>query len=1066
MPKRTDIKKILVIGSGPIVIGQGAEFDYSGTQGCLSLKEEGYEVILINSNPATIMTDSTTADKVYIEPLTEEFIGRIIRKDKPQGLIASLGGQTSLNMAVKLARSGILDEEEVELLGTSLESIEKGEDREKFRDLMFSLGQPVPESIIVKNVKEAVEFGESSGFPLVVRPAFTLGGTGGGIVHNMAELKETVKTAVILSPINQCLLEKYLGGYKEIEFEVMRDSGDNCITICSLENMDPVGIHTGDSIVVAPTLTLNNMEYQMLRSASLDIIRALKVVGGCNIQFALDPNSSNYYVIEVNPRVSRSSALASKATGYPIAKFTAKLAVGYHLDEISNPVTGMTLASFEPVIDYIVTKIPRWPFEKFIGASRELGTQMKATGEIMSIGRTFEESLLKGLRSLETGNIYLDLKGIKDADEELIISKLKKADDERLYYIAQGLRRGLSVEDIQELTKISRFFIDRINKIIQMEGRLKENKGNIPVLYEAKRMGFPDRIIGQMWDTSEDIIRENRLEGKIVPSYKMVDTCGGEFEATTSYFYSTYEEFTEWTKMDKESVVILGSGPIRIGQGIEFDYSTVHGIMAIRDAGYKAIVINNNPETVSTDFSIADRLYFEPLYLEDVLNIINIEEPLGVILQFGGQTAIKLADALSKRGIPILGTQLKGIDIAEDRKKFEKFIRGIGGKQPAGDTAVDEGEAVEVAQKIGFPLLVRPSYVLGGQGMEIVNSIEEVREYVGRATAMSEAKPILLDSFLKGIEVEVDGLSDGKDVFVPDVMEHVERAGVHSGDSIAIYPSYKLTDIQKKEIYEITKKVALGLKVVGLLNIQFVVADGEIYIIEVNPRASRTVPFIGKATGIPLAKLATLVMLGKSLKELGIKPGMFDLKGGYWTKVPVFSFSKLKNAEIVLGPEMKSTGEVMGHDITPEKALYKGLIAAGFKIPKTGSILFTLADKDKEEGFEHAKRFHQLGFSLYGTSGTSKAFSELGVPVRRIKKLEEGNGNILDALEEGKIDMVVNTFTKGKTPMRDGFKIRRKAAEHNIPVLTSLDTIDIILKVLENMNLDIKPIREEIRYGL
>jgi carbamoyl-phosphate synthase large subunit len=1051
MPKRQDIKTILVIGSGPIVIGQAAEFDYAGTQACLALKEEGYKVILVNSNPATIMTDTEIADKVYMEPLTFEFLARIIRKERPDAILPTLGGQTGLNLAVELAKAGVLEECGVEILGTKLEAIEKAEDREQFRALMNELGEPVPESEIIHSLEEAYAFVEKVGYPVIVRPAFTLGGTGGGICTNEEELIDIVSTGLKLSPVHQCLLEKSIAGYKEIEYEVMRDANDNAIVVCNMENIDPVGIHTGDSIVVAPSQTLSDREYHLLRNASLRIIRALGIEGGCNVQLALDPHSFHYYVIEVNPRVSRSSALASKATGYPIAKLAAKIAVGLTLDEIINPVTGKTYACFEPALDYVVTKIPRFPFDKFESANRRLGTQMKATGEVMAIGRTFEESLLKAVRSLETGVYHLELKDVENISDELIEKRIRKAGDERLFYIAEALRRGFTVEQIYEWSQIDRFFLTKIENIVRFETVIRDYKGDIEVLRKAKQMGFSDVAVAKLWDLSERDIYEMRKQAGIIPVYKMVDTCAAEFESETPYYYSTYEDENESVVTARESVVVLGSGPIRIGQGIEFDYATVHSVWAIKEAGYEAIIINNNPETVSTDFSISDKLYFEPLTIEDVMHVIDLEKPVGVIVQFGGQTAINLAAELAARGVRILGTSLEDLDRAEDRDKFEQTLSELGILQPQGKTAFSVEEAGRIAEEIGYPVLVRPSYVLGGRAMEIVYQEEELLHYMEHAVKVNPQHPVLIDRYLIGKEIEVDAISDGETVFIPGIMEHIERAGVHSGDSIAVYPPQTLTKDIKQKIVDYTIKLARGLRIVGLLNIQFVMYQNEVYVLEVNPRSSRTVPFLSKITGVPMANIATKVILGAKLAGLGYETGLKQESEGVYVKAPVFSFAKLRNVDISLGPEMKSTGEVIGKDATFEKALYKGLVASGIHIRPYGAVLLTVADKDKEDAIELARRFYQIGYQLLATNGTAEALKAAGIPVTVVNKIHSASPNILDVIRQGKAQVVINTLTKGKQPESDGFRIRREAVENGIPCLTSLDTARAMLQVIESM---------------
>lgn len=1052
MPKRTDIKSILVIGSGPIVIGQAAEFDYAGTQACIALKEEGYRVILVNSNPATIMTDTEIADAVYIEPLTLEFVSRIIRKERPDALVPTLGGQTGLNLAVELAESGVLEECGVEILGTKLSAIQKAEDRDLFRNLMNELGEPVPESEIIHNLDEAYEFVKRIGYPVIVRPAFTLGGTGGGICHDEEDLIEIVTSGLKNSPVTQCLLEKSIAGFKEIEYEVMRDSNDNAIVVCNMENFDPVGVHTGDSIVVAPSQTLSDREYQLLRNTSLKIIRALEIEGGCNVQLALDPDSFNYYIIEVNPRVSRSSALASKATGYPIAKLAAKIAVGLTLDEMMNPVTGKTYACFEPALDYIVSKIPRWPFDKFESANRSLGTQMKATGEVMAIGRTFEESLLKAVRSLEANIYHLELKDAGQISDELIEKRIRKAGDERLFYIGEAIRRGVTIETIHEWSKIDLFFLYKIKKIIDFENVLTENPFDPEIGKAAKEMGFADPVIARLWDSNELEVYSWRKEQAIEPVYKMVDTCAAEFESETPYFYGTYEDENESEVSGRKSVVVLGSGPIRIGQGVEFDYSTVHAVWAIKEAGYEAIIINNNPETVSTDFSISDKLYFEPLTIEDVMHIIDLEKPEGVVVQFGGQTAINLAADLVERGVKILGTSLESLDRAEDRDKFEQALAELGIPMPKGKTALSVEQAVAIAGEIGYPVVVRPSYVLGGRAMEIVYKEDELLYYMENAVKVNPEHPVLIDRYLTGKEIEVDAISDGENVLIPGIMEHIERAGVHSGDSIAVYPPQNISEAIKNKLVEYTEKMAKGLGIIGLLNIQYVVAKGEVYVLEVNPRSSRTVPFLSKITNVPMAKIATKVIMGQTLAQQGFGSGLVPERKGVFVKVPVFSFAKLRRVDITLGPEMKSTGEVMGKDSTLEKALYKGLVASGMKIQPFGTVLMTVADKDKEEALQLAKRFVSIGYRLMATSGTALFLKNEGIPVKVTGKIGSEGPNLLDVIKNGEAQFVINTLTKGKQPARDGFRIRRESVENGVPCLTSLDTAEAILQVIESMN--------------
>jgi carbamoyl-phosphate synthase large subunit len=1064
MPKRNDIETILVIGSGPIVIGQAAEFDYAGTQACLSLKEEGYRVILINSNPATIMTDTEIADKVYIEPITLEFVSRIIRKERPDALLATLGGQTGLNMAIELHNSGILDELNIEILGTKLDAIHQAEDRDLFRTLMNELGEPVPESDIIHNLEEAFAFVNRIGYPVIVRPAFTLGGTGGGICENDEELKEIVANGLKASPVTQCLLEKSIAGFKEIEYEVMRDSADNAIVVCNMENIDAVGIHTGDSIVTAPCQTLTDRENQMLRNVSLKIIRELGIEGGCNVQLALDPHSFNYYIIEVNPRVSRSSALASKATGYPIAKLAAKIAVGLTLDEMMNPVTGTTYACFEPTLDYVVTKIPRWPFDKFESAKRNLGTQMKATGEVMAIGRTFEESILKAVRSLEIGQFDLALKDGDGMTDEWIEKRIRRAGDERLFFIGEALRRGVTVETLHEWSMIDKFFLRKFENIIKYEDVVSANSFDSEVLYEAKRMGFSDVAIAKLWNTKEIEIYNLRKELEIVPVYKKVDTCAGEYESDTPYFYGTYEEENESNRTDKKSVIVLGSGPIRIGQGVEFDYATVHSVWAIQESGYEAIIINNNPETVSTDFSISDKLYFEPLTLEDVMNIVDLEQPEGVIVQFGGQTAINLADGLEARGVKILGTSLEDTDRAENRNKFESALREINIPQPLGKTAVSVPEAITIANEIGYPVLVRPSYVLGGRAMEIVYAEKELIYYMEHAVEASPEKPVLIDRYLTGTEIEVDAISDGEHVLIPGIMEHIERAGVHSGDSIAVFPPQNLSAKHMETITDYTTRLAQGLNIIGLLNIQYVISKDEVYVIEVNPRSSRTVPFLSKITNIPMANIATKAILGQSIIEQGYPSGLAVAPEGVYVKVPVFSFEKLGRVDITLGPEMKSTGEVMGKDVTIEKALYKGLVAAGMEIKEYGSVLMTVSDKDKEEIVGIAKRFTNIGYRILATEGTATVIKDAGIRVEMVDKIGSEGPTLLDVIQKGEAQLVINTLTKGKQPERDGFRIRRQTVENGIPCFTSLDTAIAMLRVIESMTFQTEEmIKHEVR---
>ena len=1058
MPLNPNLKKVLVIGSGPIVIGQAAEFDYSGTQAVKSLIEEGLEVVLVNSNPATIMTDKETAHKVYIEPLTKEFLLKIIHKEKPDGLVPTLGGQTALNLAVKLEEEGHLKRLGVQLLGCRLDTIQKAEDRKLFKDLMQEIGEPVPESKIVTTVEESVEFAKKIGFPIIVRPAFTLGGTGGGIAKNEEELIVISHSGLSASPIQQCLVERSIAGFKEIEYEVIRDSNDNCIIVCNMENIDPVGVHTGDSIVVAPSQTLSDKEYQILRTSAIKIIRSLKIEGGCNVQYAFDPHSFQYYVIEVNPRVSRSSALASKATGYPIAKIAAKIAVGFTLDEIINPITKKTYACFEPALDYVVTKIPRWPFDKFVTANRRLGTQMKATGEVMALGRSIEESLLKAVRSLELGIYHLELPTLRGQSRELIIEKILKQDDERLFAIAEAIRVGVDIQEINDISKIDLFFLRKIKNIIVMEKDLSAAPFDPVILKKAKTMGLCDRLISRLWNISEEEIFQFRKKHNIIPVYKMVDTCAGEFESTTPYYYSCYESQDEVLESTKDKVVVLGSGPIRIGQGIEFDYATVHAIDAIRSMGLEAIVINNNPETVSTDFNISDRLYFEPLTLEDVFHVIEREKPIGVIVQFGGQTAINLAEPLSKRGVKILGTSVDDIDRAEDRKRFEELLRGLEIAQPLGCTVISFDEAVEKSAHLGFPVIVRPSYVLGGRAMEIVYNEPELRDYMKRNVQINPEHPVLIDRYMIGREMEVDAICDGETVFIPGIMEHIEKAGVHSGDSIAVYPpqsvSKDILDILSKTTLSITK--ALNIK--GLINLQFVIYKGEVFVLEVNPRASRTVPFLSKVTGVPMAKIATKAILGEGLLKQGYFHGTLPPKSDIAVKVPVFSFAKLSEVEIALGPEMKSTGEVMGKDKVFEKALHKAFVAAGMVIPDSGTILATISDADKKEALELFKRFYQIGFDFVATMGTAKMLKEHKIPVRTVDRIGEGPHDNIKEIKTGRVALIINTISKGKNVESDGFKMRRVAVERGLLCLTSLDTTEALLKTIERNTYTMEPL--------
>ena len=1053
MPKKPNLKKVLVIGSGPIIIGQAAEFDYAGSQACRALKEEGLEVVLVNSNPATIMTDTHIADRVYIEPLTAEFLEEIIEKEKPDGLLATLGGQAGLNLAVQLAERGVLEKYGVELLGTSLQAIKKAEDRELFKETMQKLGEPIPESTIVEDVASAVAFADSIGYPIIVRPAYTMGGTGGGIAENEEELIEIVIKGLKYSMIGQVLIERSVAGWKEIEYEVMRDGNDNCITVCNMENLDPVGVHTGDSIVVAPSQTLTDHEYQMLRSASLRIIRELGIEGGCNAQYALDPDSDHYYVIEVNPRVSRSSALASKATGYPIAKVSAKIAVGYTLDEITNAVTQKTKACFEPALDYCVVKFPRWPFDKFVYADHTLGTQMKATGEVMSIDRNFESALLKAVRSLEIGVHRLHLPSIAAWDDERVKKNLARINDQRLFVIAEAFRRDIAtVDEVHDITKIDEWFLWKIKAIADTENRLTTEEITPSLMRAAKDVGLADQSIAELAGKTMDEIRTLRKSMHILPCYKMVDTCAAEFEAATPYYYSTFHaEENEALPSNRRKVIVLGSGPIRIGQGVEFDYCSVHSVWALREIGIEAIIINNNPETVSTDFDISDRLYFEPLTPEDVLNIIDMEQPEGVIVQFGGQTAINLAASLQKAGVKIFGTSVDGIDRAEDRERFDEVLTQTQIPRPKGTSVTTVEAAFQGAAEIGYPVMVRPSYVLGGRAMEIVYNEEELRDYMSRAVKVTPDHPVLVDRYMEGTEVEVDAIADGTDVVIPGIMEHIERAGVHSGDSIAVYPPRTLSSKVIYTIIDYTKRLALNLNVKGLLNIQYVVVDGEVYVIEVNPRSSRTVPFLSKITDVKMVNVATRVAMGETLAGLGLNSGLVTPRPYVAIKAPVFSFAKMQDVDISLGPEMKSTGEVMGIDYHYARALYKAIVGAGMNIPTEGCILFTVADKDKEEMKQLAKAFSELGFHLVATEGTAKAIHALGIDADVVGKVHERSSDIIQRIKTGQIHMVINTLTQGKHSAKDGFRIRRATVEHGIACLTSLDTAWEVLSVLSFM---------------
>lgn len=1057
MPKRKDIKTVLVIGSGPIVIGQAAEFDYAGTQACLALKEEGYKVILVNSNPATIMTDTSIADKVYMEPLTLEYVAKIIRYERPDAILPGIGGQTGLNIAMQLYKKGILQECQVELLGTSSESIERAEDREKFKELCQELGEPVLESIIANSMEEGIEAANKIGYPVVLRPAFTLGGTGGGFADNEEELKELIKHALKLSPVNQVLVEKSIKGYKEIEYEVIRDGNDTAITVCNMENLDPVGIHTGDSIVVAPSQTLTNKEYQLLRDSSLKIIRALKIEGGCNVQFALDPLSFKYYLIEVNPRVSRSSALASKASGYPIARVSAKIAVGMRLDEI---MLANTPASFEPALDYVVCKIPRFPFDKFTLASNKLSTQMKATGEVMSVGRTFEESLLKAIRSLEIGAYHIYLPKFDKMETEEIMKYIKNGTDDRIYAIAELIRRNVDLGLIYQITKIDMFFLEKISNIIKVEKVLEKNVGDIETLKFVKKIGFSDKYIGKVWEKTEEDIYLLRKKENIYPVYKMIDTCSSEFESYVPYFYSTYEEENESIVSEKKKIVVLGAGPIRIGQGVEFDYSTVHSVQTIKEAGYEAIIINNNPETVSTDYTTSDKLYFEPLTVEDVMNIVELEKPYGIIASLGGQTAINLAEPLSKLGVKLIGTDVEAIDKAENRDSFEKVMKKLGLLQPKGEAVTSIDQGIKVANEIGYPVLVRPSYVLGGRAMQIVSNQKALEKYLKTAVEINNKQPVLVDKYIIGKELEVDAVCDGKDVFVPGIMEHVEKTGIHSGDSISIYPTFSVSQKAKEIILDYTVKLGLGIGIIGLYNIQFIVDKEEnVYVIEVNPRSSRTVPFISKSTGYSLADIGTLVMIGKSLKEQGITEIYPKEKERWYVKAPAFSFSKLLGLDAYLSPEMKSTGEAIGYDKKLTRAMYKALQSSGMRLANYGTIFVTIADKDKEEALPLIKRFYNLGFNIEATKGTATFLKEHGIRTRVKKKISEGSDEILESLRRGHVSYVINTRNIDSINQEtDGSMIRRCAAENNIAMFTALDTVRVLLEVLEEITLGVSTI--------
>ena len=1051
MPKNPEIKKVLVIGSGPIVIGQAAEFDYAGTQACRSLKEEGIEVVLLNSNPATIMTDKDIADHVYIEPLTTEVVKQLILKEKPDSVLPTLGGQAGLNLAMELDEQGFFEETGVKLIGTTSQTIKKAEDRLEFKSTMEKIGEPVASSLVVNNLEDGIAFARQIGYPVVLRPAYTLGGSGGGIAHNQAELEEILANGLRLSRVGEVLVERCIAGWKEIEYEVMRDSAGNVITVCNMENIDPVGVHTGDSIVVAPSQTLGDKEYQMLRTSALNIITELQITGGCNVQFALHPESFEYCVIEVNPRVSRSSALASKATGYPIAKVAAKIAIGYTLDEIKNAITGQTMASFEPMLDYCVVKMPRLPFDKFISAKRTLTTQMKATGEVMSICDNFEGGLMKAIRSLEQHVDSLMSYDFSHLDHDGLLEQLAVVDDRRIWVIAEAIRQGITYETIHDITKIDLWFIDKIAILVEMEHALKTQELTADLLKEAKRIEFPDNVIAQLTGKTEAEIRAMRYDNGIVASYKIVDTCAAEFDAATPYYYSVYgsENEAEETS-ERKKVLVLGSGPIRIGQGIEFDFCSVHCTWAFSKAGYETIIINNNPETVSTDFDIADKLYFEPLTPEDVESVVRLEKPDGAVVQFGGQTAIKLTEALMKMGVPILGTSAENVDAAEDRELFDEILEKCGIPRPKGDTVYTAEEAKAVAGRLGYPVLVRPSYVLGGQGMQIAINDEDVEEFIGIINRIAQDHPILVDKYLQGKEIEVDAVCDGEDILIPGIMEHIERAGIHSGDSISVYPARSISEKVKATIEDYTRKLARSLHVIGLINIQFIAVGEDVYVIEVNPRSSRTVPYISKVTGIPIVPLATQVILGKKIRELGYEPGLQKEADYYAIKMPVFSFEKIRGADISLGPEMKSTGECLGIAKTFNEALYKAFLGAGINLPKHKNMIMTVRDEDKPEAVEIAKRFEALGYNIYATKGTARALMEADVQVRMTRKLEQESPNILDLILGHQIDLVIDTPSQGVEHSHDGFVIRRNAIETGVNVLTAIDTAKALVTSLED----------------
>ncbi len=1053
MPKNPNVKKVMVIGSGPIVIGQAAEFDYAGTQACRSLKEEGVEVVLVNSNPATIMTDRDIADKVYIEPLTVKVLEQIIEKEQPDSILPTLGGQAGLNLGMELEESGFLAAHNVKLLGTTAATIKKAEDRQEFKDTMEKIGEPCAASLVVENVEDGVAFTNTIGYPVVLRPAYTLGGSGGGIAHNQAELEEILENGLRLSRVGQVLVERCIAGWKEIEYEVMRDSAGNCITVCNMENIDPVGVHTGDSIVVAPSQTLSDKEYQMLRTSALNIISELNITGGCNVQFALHPTSFEYCVIEVNPRVSRSSALASKATGYPIAKVAAKIALGYTLDEIQNAITGKTYASFEPTLDYCVVKMPRLPFDKFITAKRTLTTQMKATGEVMSICTNFEGALMKAIRSLEQHVDCLRSYDFSELDKDALLKRLTKVDDQRIYVIAEALRKGIDYDTIYDITKIDRWFIDKLAIIVEMEHALETQPLSAALLKEAKRIEFPDNVIARLTGKSEEEIKKMRYDNGIVAAFKMVDTCAAEFEASTPYYYSCFDGVNEAVETNPpKKVLVLGSGPIRIGQGIEFDYCSVHATWAFSKAGYETVIINNNPETVSTDFDIADKLYFEPLTPEDVENIVRLEKPDGAVVQFGGQTAIKLTESLMKMGVPILGTKAEDVDAAEDRELFDRILEETKIPRAAGGTVYTAEEAKEVANRLGYPVLVRPSYVLGGQGMQIAISDEEIEEFMAVINRIAQDHPILVDKYLQGKELEVDAVCDGTDILIPGIMEHIERTGVHSGDSISVYPAHTVSDTIKETIAEYTRRLAKALHVRGLINIQFIAVGEEVYVIEVNPRSSRTVPYISKVTGIPIVDLATEVILGKTIKELGYEAGLQKEADYVAIKMPVFSFEKIRGAEISLGPEMKSTGECLGIAKTFNEALYKAFLGAGIDLPKHRQMIITVKDADKGEAIAVGRRFEKLGYKIYATRSTAKALNDAGVKARKVNKISQESPTVMDLILGHRIDLVIDTPTQGRDKSRDGFLIRRTSIETGVNCLTSLDTARALATSLENKN--------------